>query len=150
MNPNGKLRQNGCRTISIALWLLALWLPIAARSQITLDATGLSGGNSVALKNASWKYSAGDDPAWAEKDFNDEAWAQVTSNWRSAEDFRALEWNGRSWFRHTVLVNEDLINRPLALRVWQNGASEIYLDGKLLHRFGAIAADGSDREYNPR
>ncbi len=150
MKPTKKLRQNARCTVSIALWLLMLWLPIAAHSQIVLDANDLSGGNGVALKKDSWKYSAGDDQMWAEKDFDDAVWAQVKSNWRNVEDFRALEWNGRGWFRHAILVDENLINQPLALRVWQDGASEIYLDGKLLHSFGAIAADGADQEYNPR
>ena len=48
-----------------------------------------------------------------------------------------------------VRVAEGLTGEPLVLRVWHLGASEIYVDGRLIGDFGEITPEG-DEEYNPR
>ncbi|HVF87702.1 MAG TPA: SpoIIE family protein phosphatase, partial [Pyrinomonadaceae bacterium] len=55
----------------------------------------------------------------------------------------------RAWFRLGLRVDERLAGEPLALRVWHWGASEIYVDGKLIVSFGRITPE-ADEEYNPR
>ncbi|HEX8472755.1 MAG TPA: SpoIIE family protein phosphatase [Pyrinomonadaceae bacterium] len=104
------------------------------------------------LDEAAWLYRMGDDPAWAAKDFDDSAWATEGFDELVSKPVGtgvAERWDGMAWFRLHVEVDEDIVNRPLALRVRHWGASEIYLDGKLLRRFGVIGTD-RDVEENPR
>lgn len=104
------------------------------------------------LEESAWLFRMGDDPAWAAKDFDDSAWATKGFDELVArpEATPGMErWDGAVWFRLRMQVDDALVNRPLALRVRHWGASEIYLDGKLLRRFGVIGAD-RDMEQNPR
>jgi serine phosphatase RsbU (regulator of sigma subunit) len=130
---------------------LALALPLCAQGDqtFTLKTNDLRGGRAFGLDKLAWKYHAGDDSLWAAKDFDDSDWRQVKSSLLREEDFNSIVWNGRAWFRLRLRVDESLVGQPLALRVWHWGASEIYLDGNLIHSFGKIVSAG-DEEYNPR
>lgn len=104
------------------------------------------------IADEAWAYRFGDDGRWAEKDYDDAEWA--TSGFDDAVSTRnaspdGARWDGAAWFRLRLDVDENLANQPLALRVQHWGASEIYIDGKLIRRFGAIGSE-SDTEYNPR
>ena len=122
-----------------------------------LNAADLQNGNLFSLGKLPLKYHAGDDPAWAAPDFDDNGWKQLTLNEINSAPAAALEnWNGRAWFRLKINVDESLVNQPLALRFWDWGASEIYLDGKLLERFGEVGGSlengnkSGEIELNPR
>ncbi len=106
----------------------------------------------LALNKLGWLYRAGDNPnndsSWAQRDFNDGAWERIAE---SRLDYDALPrdgWRGRAWFRLHLNVDEQLADKNLALVGRQFGASEIYLDGQLLTRFGQIN-DAGEAEYNP-
>jgi len=104
------------------------------------------------LEEAAWAYRFGDDPAWAARDYDDSAWATrgfvaaAAEPWRSPPGER---WEGRVWFRLRLEVDDELAGRPLALRIEHWGASEVYVDGELVKRFGRIGPD-RDEEKNPR
>jgi serine phosphatase RsbU (regulator of sigma subunit) len=59
-------------------------------------------------------------------------------------------WQGIGWFRLRLRVDPMLASQPLALVMVHYGASEVYLDGKLVQRFGKIGTT-PDMEvaYNP-
>jgi serine phosphatase RsbU (regulator of sigma subunit) len=104
----------------------------------------------IQLDKLSWKYRAGDDAAWAAKDYDEADWKNITNEQINNDPSFALgDWNGRAWFRLRIQVDEELANQPLAWRMWHWGASEIYLDGKLIQSFGAIEPN-ADSEFNPR
>jgi len=105
----------------------------------TLTPEKLKDGEVVELDKLKWRYHAGDDAAW-ERINNQELNAKVLAG---------EGWNGTAWFRLRVAVDERLAAQPLALRVSHWGASEIYLDGKLLQKFGTIEAN-NEVEFNPR
>ncbi len=126
---------------------------LAARAQnqavVSLNADELQNGKSISLSDSAWKYRAGDEPAWAEKDFFDSDWQSITND-QINEDLSSLKnWDGRAWFRQKITIDEQLAGVPLAWRMWQWGATEIYLDGVLIKKYGEILPD-SDAEYNPR
>ncbi len=143
-------------------WVFSLFVLWAATSFLygqqeqqpeisTLTAQSLEDAKSVSLAGLSWKYHAGDEAAFAEKDFDDRNWKSVTNDEINRNAAAALEnWNGRAWFRLRLRVDESLVGKPLAARMWHWGATEIYLNGKLLQSYGTINADGGDTEYNPR
>lgn len=128
--------------------------PVFAHGQtgepLVITADKLADNKNVATDKLVWKYRAGDEAAWAAKDFDDGGWKSLTNDEINADPLAALEdWSGRAWFRLRVNVDESLVNQPLACRVWHWSASEIYIDGKLIERFGTIDASG-DTEFNPR
>lgn len=119
--------------------------PVKLTAEVLEDGT-------VELKDEAWAYRFGDDVRWAAKDYDDSDWATrgfdeaVSSRGASPDGGR---WDGAAWFRVRLDVDERLANQPLALRVQHWGASEIYIDGKLIRGFGEIGSE-RDTEYNPR
>ena len=86
-----------------------------------------------------WKYRPGDNPDWAVPEFDDRAW-ETTRSWFRPISPPKSGWTGIGWFRLHLAVDSTLWNRTLALHVKHWGASEIYLDGKLLAQFGKVGS----------
>ncbi|MEJ2289590.1 MAG: hypothetical protein P8Y02_13295, partial [Deinococcales bacterium] len=86
-----------------------------------------------------WRYHPGDDPAWAAPGFDDSAWPVAGSLMR---DPAAMPggWTGIGWFRRRIVLGEGMPLTALGLRAEHYGASEIYLDGRLVARFGVVGA----------
>lgn len=100
-----------------------------------------------------WRYHPGDDPLWAEPAFNDSAWAKANPQLPPGQAPPG-GWPGIGWFRLHLQVDSSLQHVPLAFVVAHIGASEVYLDGKLLYRYGTVEQpDSPERAYlerNPR
>ena len=119
-----------------------------ADAAITLNADEIQNDKSISLSDAAWKYHAGDDVNWAAEDFPDGDWKSLTND-QINKDLSSLEnWNGRAWFRQRIAIDEKLSGVPVAFRMWQWGATEIYLDGNLIKKYGAILPE-ADAQYNP-
>jgi serine phosphatase RsbU (regulator of sigma subunit) len=109
------------------------------------------------LNDAGWRYKAGaSEAAWAARDFDDRDWEKLNSPLLNPTNLPREGWTGAAWFRLHISVDEQLAREPVALRLSHWGASEIYLDGKLLRGFGKIAANNNadgesgEVEQNPR
>jgi len=92
--------------------------------------------NSISLDGV-WKYHSGDDSAWANPDYDNFNWDTLKTRMtvsNTPENF----WKGISWFRTNIRIDSSLINQPIAFLVDQFGASEIYLNGKLIKKLGVI------------
>ncbi len=100
------------------------------------------------LNKAGWVYRAGDDASWAAKDYDDGAWEKLSNTQFNDERLPRSGWTGAAWFRLHLTIDEQLAHEPVALRVGHWGASELYVDGKSIGRFGAINAN-ADVEFNP-
>jgi hypothetical protein len=92
-----------------------------------------------------WKYHPGDNEEWASPEFDDSEWETMNSNF-SPNNLPKSGWNGIGWFRLHMVVDSLLWNRPLALNLPQWGASEIYLDGRLVAQFGKVGSSKRDEE----
>lgn len=87
-----------------------------------------------------WKYHNGDSLAYADPDFDDSEWMPV-STLLGAGYFEFIEWQGIGWFRITLDVDTSLVGVLFALDVvLQSGASELYVDGRLMYQFGQVSA----------
>jgi serine phosphatase RsbU (regulator of sigma subunit) len=84
-----------------------------------------------------WRYHAGDDSLWREPDFDDHLWEVTSPNMENYQS-PLSQWQGVGWFRTYIEVDSALWGRPLGLSIFQAGASEIYLNGKLLYRLGEV------------
>lgn len=100
---------------------------------------------------ATWKYHPGDNAAYALPGFDDSAWDSLETDF-SMGDTGYGKFPGIGWFRLNVRIDSSLINKPLAMLLRQNGASEIYIDGELLNKFGTINTSDTAAEirYNPQ
>ena len=111
------------------------FVPVTGIRALTLEAVH----SGTDLFSAPWKYHPGDNPEWASPTFDDTAWESM-STLLSRKELSENGWEGIGWFRlHLSVPNEQLWNLPLALYVtYQAGASEIYLDGELIYKFGTV------------
>lgn len=101
------------------------------------------------ILNQNWKFHPGDDPSWAAPDFDDSDWSAIdpTTDIHYLTDLRAAE---IGWFRLRLGVDTSLLNTPLAMTIFQQGASEIYLNGKLIHKLGVVSQDPNKEViFNP-
>ncbi len=143
-----KKRQN---SIIKGLFLFFAMLCVSHEA-ISSDTAGLtitSLDSGKILLNNGWKFQAGDNLLWANPDFDDNTWAPVdpTTDIHYLTELRDAE---IGWFRLHLNVDEALLNTPLALTIFQRGASEIYLNGKLIQRLGFVSQDPETEViYNP-
>jgi len=134
------------------LWLLLLLLPVAAQSQdmFTLTADSLQNGQAVELDRLRWKYQPSDEPQFADPQFDDRAWETLNGTAITLDSIPKSGWGGIGWFRLRLQVDPALANQSLALVMVHYGASEIYLDGKLIERFGSVGTTPeTEVTYNP-
>lgn len=101
--------------------------------------------------NKYWKYHKGDDIRWADSSFSTKDWKYIDP----ALDLKKIPegtFENIGWFRLWVEVDTQFVNQTLGLMITQSGASEIYLDGKLLHKFGIIDMKNPENEerYDPQ
>ena len=93
-----------------------------------------------------WKFNTGDNPQWAQPEFDDSEWTYASTNLSSA-DLSFIEWEGTGWFRKKVNVAEEAAGRAFALIVDRHlGASEIYLNGKKIFELGTYSPNPENIE----
>ena len=136
------------------LWLLlilGLWLAATqGQNTFTLTADSLQNGQSVELDKLGWKYAPGDDPRFADPQFDDRAWETIPNTAFDLDHLPQAGWQGIGWFRLRVQVAPEAANEQLALLMWHWGASEVYLDRRLINRFGAVGASSdTEQAFNP-
>src|SRR4030095_10815040 len=90
------------------------------------------------LLNQDWKFLVGDNPAYANSEYDDGAWETINPT-LDIYDLPQIRKSGTVWFRLRLLVTTSL-DRQLALIIQQSGASEIYLDGQLIQHFGVLSS----------
>ncbi|MFD2202662.1 ATP-binding protein [Shivajiella indica] len=95
------------------------------------------------LLDKGWKFKAGDDPAWAMPDFQDESWESLNPT-PDVRDVKPLWDAGRGWLRIKLKLDSALALQSIVMQVQQSTATEFYLDGQLIHRAGHIGENPSD------
>lgn len=88
-----------------------------------------------------WKWKEGDNAEWAAPSFNDSTWRDSPVLYKNISHFPELREAQIGWFRKPLRVDSSLTKKTLFLSIEQMGASEIYLDGKLLHKIGVVSTD---------
>jgi len=88
-----------------------------------------------------WKFNIGDNPAWADKNFDDSDWEKifVPASWEN-EGFHG--YNGYAWYRTTFTISENIDNQSLYLLLgYIDDVDEVYLNGKLVGSSGTFPPD---------
>ncbi|WP_229254079.1 ATP-binding protein [Dyadobacter sp. NIV53] len=88
--------------------------------------------------NKAWKWHPGDDPAWVNPKYDDSSWEPIDPVQNLAEQNK-LPQEGIGWLRIKLLVAPQLRSKQLGMRVFQAGATEIFLNGQLAIRNGKIS-----------
>jgi len=87
-----------------------------------------------------WKMYAGDHPQFAEKSFDDSKWQPVDLS-KDIQQFTELRNTGIVWARLHLSVDSTISVQQLAVYIEQYSASEIYLNGMLLKKYGTVDND---------
>lgn len=124
--------------------LLGVLLPVLAgqgQTVFRIDSLPAQG----ILLNKGWTWHAGDNPDWAKPNFDDSKWESIdpTKDIYELPQVRQAE---LGWFRIRLRMSPAVLSRPLAMVLSQVGASEIYLNGRLIYRFGQVSADYDDEQ----
>ncbi len=96
-----------------------------------------------------WRYQPGQPPDWAAPTLDDRRWPTTDPDFAFGQG--PPGWAGSGCFRLRFRLDPALHHRALALRLVHEGASEVYLDGRLLGRFGQLGTTAANtRGYYPR
>jgi len=128
--------------ILFALFFFLAGISITLNAQ-TIDTIYISADsivdNAITLNDV-WRYHPGDDSSWASPTFDDSDWDTLKSRMMT-EDFPEGTWEGIGWFRTVIKIDSLLRFKPIAFEVVQYGASEFYLNGRLIKQLGEIGSD---------
>lgn len=89
-----------------------------------------------------WKFHTGDNQQWAAPAFDDSKWQEADPA-QDVQDFKQLRKSGIGWIRLHIVVDSGIAKQQLTAWVNQFTASEIYLNGKLIKKYGSINRDPS-------
>jgi signal transduction histidine kinase len=101
------------------------------------------------LLDKGWVYLMQDDQEFARPEYQDAGWQPIDP---TQDIFYLPQINNGSigWLRIKFSVDSGLLNKPLAFKVYQSLASEIYLNGKQIIQFGTIGNEQSNTAaYRP-
>ncbi len=97
------------------------------------------------LLDKGWKLHPGDDPQWANPVYDDTEWQPINPMlplYRLPE----IKQPGIGWFRLRLQIDSSLQNKTVAIVLTFGGAAEIYLDGKLIYRFGKVSVNYNEEQ----
>jgi len=99
------------------------------------------------LLKEGWRFQPGNDPNGAWPNLDDRHWTTIDPT-KDIRELPQLQQAGIGWLRLHIQAGPNL--PPLMIKLFQSVASEIYLDGRLLYRFGKVSANpDSVQAYNP-
>jgi signal transduction histidine kinase len=91
--------------------------------------------------NKGWKFHSGDNPQWANPNFDDNNWVDLSPDIDVHHLLKQNKDAGIGWFRLKIKIDSSLQDSSFALVISQVVASEIYLNGQLIYRFGTVSSD---------
>ena len=103
------------------------------------------------LLDKNWKFHAGDNPDFVKADFDDSAWESINPLLDVHDTLPQIPRpSGICWFRLHLTIDKNVLNNPLALRISQSGASEIYENGVLVRQFGVLSSNPNEiKAFDP-
>jgi signal transduction histidine kinase len=118
---------------------------LAVRSRLTnlnlITQTRFDALKTGILLSDDWKYKAGDNPEWANSDFDDSSWEMFNdANLYNKEIQKKVKKANIIWYRVRIFI-DSTTTQKLVINLFQWGASEIYLDGELIHSLGKVSSN---------
>jgi class 3 adenylate cyclase len=106
--------------------------------------------DSIGAQYPKWVFVDGDRPEYASPAFDDHALPDVYSHSLKAGAGERSPFKGIAWLRLHFRVDTALAHQPLAFGLTQNGAAEVYLDGRPIYRRGLVGDATHARYYDPQ
>lgn len=98
----------------------------------------------------SWKYQPGDNPEWADPNFDDSDWHKINPIDLKAYRMPDSLWSGYGWWRIRFTADPKIIEAIERLYFQSWGAAEIYLNGELVETYGNFSTDSQlEQTYTP-
>jgi len=92
-----------------------------------------------------WKFHAGDDSTWKSIDFQDNSWQNIDPG-IDITQFKELKSSGIGWIRIHLKADSSITKKQITAWVFQYSASEIYLNGRLIKKYGKTEPNKSITE----
>jgi hypothetical protein len=89
-------------------------------------------------------FSGKTDTAFQNKNFDDSKWTVL--NAEEAYDLKKTTFSGLGTFRLHYRFTDSTKNTPIVCEVFHRGASEIYVDGRLVKKFGKLGSSSKDEK----
>ncbi len=132
----------------LLIYLLSFVAILSAQNKNVLKVSKIDSTDQIALDKF-WKFHDGDNTAWASSSFDDSKWDTINTNLAFDKNDSNV-FKGIAWFRLHIYIDSALDDTPLALLVDQEGASQIFIDGKLIHTLGKVSANPNlEKKYTP-
>jgi signal transduction histidine kinase len=130
------------------LYIIGFLLPLTVFSQqekvLTISDTTLV--NRWAYLESNWSYKKGDNINWSDPKFDASSWTKISSKNLNKPNNKIIGGDNEIvWFRK-LIKTDSTFNNPIVLYVYQVGASEIYLDGKLIRNLGKVSSNPEEIE----
>jgi serine phosphatase RsbU (regulator of sigma subunit) len=93
--------------------------------------------------SSGWQYKPGDDLDWAMPNLDDYSWKKLNESLLDVSP-DTLDWSGNGWFRRTLQIDSSLFGKAYALNIWQSGAMEFYINGKMQFSMGQVGDDENE------
>ncbi|WP_232758569.1 ATP-binding protein [Flavobacterium sp. ALD4] len=132
------------------IWTLLFSLATFSQSEKACVVTDSNLANQWLTLENNWRYQKGDNMQWANPSFDDSSWKEssLSYNLNMPNGENAIANRGEIvWFRMCIKAGSSL-NKAIVLNIYQLGASEIYLDGRLIHQLGKVSSDIDKIIYN--
>ncbi len=105
--------------------------------------------SSIKRIGGAWRFHPGDNSAWAQPGFDVSQWDTIRTTLKIKET-PWEKWKGMAWFRKTIVFDSTFLNKIILLRINHVGASEIYWNGEMVHRFGNVDSSAErEKIYQP-
>ncbi|AEI46726.1 ATP-binding protein [Runella slithyformis] len=126
------------RLFTLLLFLIPFTRP-AAQSIISVDSLPSQG----VVLDKNWKWQAGDNPQWADPEFDDSEWKEVNPT-QDVNTIPQLTQKSIGWFRATLELSPVVAQKLTTLLISQSVASEIYINGLLARKIGTVSTNPDD------
>ncbi|MFT4205060.1 MAG: response regulator [Chitinophagaceae bacterium] len=120
--------------LAMCLCLLLFSCHASAQKVFTLYADSLDKNMELSFVISDWYFHTGDLP---QPVVSTQGW-DTLSRTDFAKDKAPYGWKGLGWFGVWLKVDEKAVNKKIDLRIYHDGASEIYMDGKPISGFGKV------------
>ena len=87
-----------------------------------------------------WRFQGGDNPDYALPDYDDSKWQPIDPT-LDVYDIPQIHSTTIGWLRIRLRLDSTLLNKPLAFQIRQHLASEIYLNGAEVKKYGIVSAN---------
>jgi len=141
------LKPFAMRNLTLCLILLPLLVLAQKREVFRIDSLTKEG----VLLNQGWKWHAGDNPEWAKAEFDDAGWQSVNILEVTDSLPKKIRLSDIRWIRLKLTLKKSILQKEvLGLAIQQLGASEVYLNGKLLKKYGEVSSNPEAiKAFNP-